>query len=201
MKKIGIMGGTFNPVHNVHLLLAEHAYCQFQLDEIMFMPSRRPPHKSLQEIADDEHRLNMLLLATKNNTHFSVSTEELNRDGITYTADTLISLHKSMPDTEFYFIIGGDSLRDIEHWYHPEIIFANAHVLASGRYELSAEEVANKIKHLNNLFHTDIQLIDIPNLQISSQMLRSMHAAGESLRYLVPDEVNDYINNNQLYLD
>ncbi len=121
--KIGIMGGTFNPIHFAHLILAESAYEELNLDKILFMPSKKPPHKLNESIESDEHRIQMIQLAIKSNPHFDLSCVELEREGITYTADTLEELNRNYPQDEFYFIIGADSLFQIEDWWHPEQIF------------------------------------------------------------------------------
>src|SRR5690606_12925515 len=106
MKKIGIMGGTFNPIHYGHLFLAENAYEQMGLDQILFMPSNNPPHKKVKDIVSNEHRKIMVHIAIKDNPHFTLSTIELEREGTTYTADTLAILTREQPDTEFYFLVG-----------------------------------------------------------------------------------------------
>lgn len=120
MKKIGIMGGTFNPIHNAHLMMAQAAYEQYELDEVWFMPSKNPPHKSQSEIVSEEHRSRMVQFAIDDSKHFLFSDIELKRQGTTYTCETLAQCVEEFSDTRFYFILGGDSLCHFEQWYHPE---------------------------------------------------------------------------------
>ena len=120
MKRIGIMGGTFDPVHNGHLLLGRQALSEYGLDQVWYMPSHIPPHKKDHRITDPKDRLAMLELALKGIPFFTVSDFEMKRDGNTYTAQTLELLKDAYPEDEFYFIIGADSLFQLETWYHPE---------------------------------------------------------------------------------
>ena len=119
-KRIGIMGGTFDPIHIGHLILGETAYEQFQLDEVLFMPSGNPPHKrNRAHRATDDQRCEMVKRAIASNPHFSLSLEEMNEDGFTYTYRTLERLNKKHPNTEYYFILGADSLFDFDEWKEP----------------------------------------------------------------------------------
>ena len=133
MRRVGILGGTFDPVHNGHLLLGEQAHREYGLDEIWFMPSHVPPHKKDHHITDGAARIRMLELATESVPYFSVSDFEMGREGNTYTAQTLALLKEAYPDIEVYFIIGADSLYQLESWYHPEQVMAQAVLLVSGR--------------------------------------------------------------------
>ena len=133
MRRVGILGGTFDPVHNGHLLLGEQAYREYGLDEIWFMPSHVPPHKKDHHITDGAARIRMLELATESVPYFLVSDFEMGREGNTYTAQTLALLKEAYPDIEVYFIIGADSLYQLESWYHPEQVMAQAVLLVSGR--------------------------------------------------------------------
>ena len=205
MKRTGIMGGTFNPVHIAHLILAEHALEQFALDEIMFLPSRRPAYKPAEEILPDAVRFQLLQLATAENPAFYVSDLELKREGNTYTADTMLQLKQLEPDTDFYFILGGDSLMKFERWYHPEIILANAHLLATtrgnGTDTAKQELVYQKAEELNRRFHSDIQVFTTPLMEISSTEIRKRLQNGQSVRYLMPEPVRscleDYVGVKQ----
>src|SRR5690554_331928 len=123
MKKIGILGGTFDPIQNAHLVLAECSYEQFDLDRVWFMPSKNPPHKINKYIESKEHRSNMIKLAIEDNPHFEFSDFELMRQGLTYTTDTLLMLNQEYTDVKFYFIIGEDSLFDLENWKKPHLLF------------------------------------------------------------------------------
>ncbi|MCD8018329.1 MAG: nicotinate-nucleotide adenylyltransferase [Clostridiales bacterium] len=131
-RKVGIMGGTFNPIHFGHLLLAETAYHQFHLDEILFMPTKNTYYKRMKNLVSEEDRVEMIRLAIRENDHFTFSAEELDREGTTYTVDTLNDLTRKNPDCEYYFILGADSLYHIESWKEPEAIFSMAVILVAG---------------------------------------------------------------------
>jgi nicotinate-nucleotide adenylyltransferase len=200
MNKIGIMGGTFNPIHTAHLILAEEAYEQLGLDKILFMPSKKPPHKLNDEIVSNEHRLNMIHLSIEDNKHFELSTLELEREGITYTSDTLRELTKLSCENEYYFIVGGDSLFMIESWWEPEVIFALCHIVVAIRGE-AKEDLRQKITYLSEKYNASIHLLKTPNLEISSHELRLSRNENKSIRYYVPELVNKYILDNGLYLN
>lgn len=199
MKKVGIMGGTFNPIHTAHLILAENAYEQFRLDQIVFMPSKQPAYKDLGDIIAKEHRQKMIELAIEGNPHFSIDTMEYEREGNTYTADTLIELHQKYPDNEYYFIVGGDSLYQLEHWNRPQVILSLAHILAAQREDITDDRMIAKIDELEESFHADIRLIHIPQFDISSNMIRERLREGKTVRYFVPEKVDDYIREHGLY--
>jgi nicotinate-nucleotide adenylyltransferase len=199
MSKIGIMGGTFNPIHLAHLIMAEHAYEQFSLDKILFMPSKNPPHKPQTDIISDLYRSRMVQLAIEDNPHFEFSSLEIDREGTTYTFETLEDLSKKYPDNEYYFILGADSLFTIEHWRNPGRIFELSQVIAAGRDHLSDEEMIKQIAYISTKFYANIHLLRTPNMDISSQMLREKIRLGQSIRYYVPKEVEEYILEHKLY--
>lgn len=200
MQKIGIMGGTFNPIHYAHLTLAEFAKEQFAFDKVMFLPSKRPAHKSIRELADDSHRLAMVKLAIENNPDFYVSTIEFEREGNTYTIDTLKYLSENSKDTEYYFIIGGDSLFSFEEWKDSKQILKLCNIVAATRGEYDSESVKNKIKEFNKRYDSDIKYLEIPGMDISSHMIRQRIDNSQTVRYLTPDSVIEYIKNNKLYM-
>lgn len=199
MKKIGIMGGTFNPIHIAHLILAECAYEQFGLDEVVFFPSKRPAYKELDEVIEGKYRQEMIELSIRDNPHFSINTMEFNREGNTYTADTLTILKKEHPDCEYYFILGGDSLFQIEQWRHPDIIFQSAHILAAQRQEYTNDALLQKISELKKTYEADISILYVPMMDISSNMIRNRIRKNQSIRYLVQGLVQEYINEHGLY--
>ncbi len=199
MRKVGIMGGTFNPIHYGHLLLAENAYEQIGLDKILFMPSKKPPHKASLEVASGEHRLDMVKLAIGNNPHFVASTLELDREGMTYTADTLAILAGENPDTEYYFIIGGDSLLQMTEWRAPQIVFKLCTIVAAGRNQLPRNTLEQQVKRLHEAYGASIILMDMPAIEISSADIRERTASNKSIRYYVPEQVLDYIKEHGLY--
>ncbi|HKL80754.1 MAG TPA: nicotinate-nucleotide adenylyltransferase [Mobilitalea sp.] len=199
MKKVGIMGGTFNPIHNGHLFLAEYAYEQIGLDRVLFMPSKNPPHKEEMDIISSEHRLNMVMLATRDNPHFEVSTFEMDREGITYTADTLSLLTKENPDTEYYFIVGADSLLMMTKWMNPQIVFKLCTIVAASRNHLPQRQLNIQAKLLRESYGASIIMLDMPTLEISSASIRERNATDKSIMYYLPKSVNDYIKVHGLY--
>lgn len=199
MKKIGIMGGTFNPIHNGHLFLAENAYEQLGLDQILFMPSKNPPHKDKDDIVSEEHRLNMVRLAISDNPHFALSSMEIDREGITYTADTLTILNNQNPDTKYYFIEGTDSLLMMEKWKSPQTIFNLSIIVVAGRDKLPKETLEFHMDKLQKAYDAEIVLLSMPIMEISSEDVRERLATYKSIRYYVPDQVIDYIKMHNLY--
>ena len=199
-KKVGILGGTFDPIHIAHLILAENAWQQFQLDTVLIMPSGEPPHKADRLITSAEHRVRMLQLAIDDNKHFKLSTIEVEREGKTYTAETLTMLCENNPDCEYYFIIGADSLFQLEKWYHPEVIMRHAILLAAVRDDMQAPEVEAQMEHLKKKYHAQIYLLHTPDMSLSSSTIRERISKGESIKYMVPKDVEKYIYQNKLYL-
>lgn len=199
MKKIGIMGGTFNPIHFGHLFLAENAYEQLGLDMVLFIPSKNPPHKNKPEDVTEQQRIDMIQLAIQENPHFELSTIEMEREGMTYTADTMMILKEQNPDTDYYFIIGADSLFLLHKWYQPQIIFDNCTVVAANRDHGDQKALAEQVQLLKNEFHANIILIDMPTVQVSSCNIRERLAERKSIRYYLPNPVLEYIENNHLY--
>ncbi len=199
MRKVGIMGGTFDPIHIGHLIIAEKAREQFHLDEVLFMPSGTPYMKNVDEVLPGQVRSEMTKLAIEENPLFSVSTIEIEKEGSTYTYETLETLHDKNPNTEYYFILGADSLFAMEHWKNPEKIFADCHILAALRNDKNAEEMEAQAAYLKEKFNADISLINTGHIEISSSMIRELVKDGHSIRYLVPDAVYDYIIKNKLY--
>ena len=201
MKRIGIMGGTFDPVHNGHLLIAENAYEQLALDEVRFIPTGRSPHKQGKQITEGTHRLQMVKLAIADHPDFIADDIELRSEQLSYSYITLQKLCKNAPDDEFYFIMGGDSLRDFKTWYHPEVICSCATLVAAIRDDCDHEHLMVYAKELEQLYSARVRLIRTPNLSVASSELRRRIRAGETIRYQVPDVVREYIQSNRLYLD
>ena len=180
MRRVGILGGTFDPVHNGHLLLGEQAYREYGLDEIWFMPSHVPPHKKDHHITDGAARIRMLELATESVPYFLVSDFEMGREGNTYTAQTLALLKEAYPDIEVYFIIGADSLYQLESWYHPEQVMAQAVLLVSGRtYEDGGVSLEDEVSYLNKKYGADIRILHNPKIEEASADIRKRAALGE----------------------
>ena len=147
-RKTGILGGTFDPVHVAHLILAECAYRQFGLDEVLLIPNGDPPHKVGKKTSPGFHRLRMLRIAAEGVPYFHVSGMELEREGLSYTSDTLQQLKKDNPDTDYYFIMGGDSLFQIETWHEPARIMASCRILVGIRGQESLESHQEQARSL-----------------------------------------------------
>ena len=201
-KRIGIMGGTFDPIHIGHLILGETAYHQFHLDKVLFMPAGNPPHKQVRENrATDSQRVDMVRLAIASNPHFTLSMEEMHREGYSYTYRTLERLKKRYPDTEYYFILGADSLYTFDEWKEPARILGACTILVGTRNHTSDEKLDRVIEHLEEKYHGQIEKLESLNIDISSKMIRSWIEKGRSLAYYVPDQVIEYIQKNNIYKD
>lgn len=199
VKKVGILGGTFNPIHMGHLIMAELALEQFQLEKVIFMPSKNPPHKQGAFIASDEHRKQMIELSIKGNKKFELSTLELEREGITYTVDTLNYLVNNFPEEEYYFIIGADSLFQLETWKEPKKILGLANIVAATRYHIAVEVMKEQVRYLENTYTGKIEILDIPTIELSSKSIRERIESGKTIRYFTPEKVHEYILANKLY--
>ena len=199
MSKVGIMGGTFNPVHLAHLEMARCAMKQKELEKVLFMPSKLPPHKKGQDILNEEFRAEMVQLAVSGENGFFYSDFELRREGVTYTAKTLELLCRQYPEDKFYFIMGGDSLFQFEQWHQPEKILQYAVILAAARGEVRQKEMLSQAAYLSGKFHGDVQVIRMPKMEISSSMIREKLARGENVREYLPEKVYEYIRKNHCY--
>lgn len=200
-KKVGIMGGTFDPIHTGHLILGENAYEQFALDGVLFMPSGNPPHKKDRQGASNEQRTEMVRLAVEDNPHFRLSLEEMHELGYIYTSKTLQRLTEKNPDTDYYFIMGADSLMYFEKWHEPEVISALCTVVVAVRDHLSDEQMDAKIRELSDSFGTRIRKLETPNIDISSHQIREWVSEGKECRYYLPEKVRRYILREGLYVE
>ena len=198
-RKVGVMGGTFNPIHMGHLLLAEWAMEKAGLDQILFIPTGNPYMKDNCHVLSGEIRIQMTALAIADHPDFKVSGMEVERKGHTYTCDTMEQLKKKSPKDEFYFIMGADCLHTIEKWRDPQRIFEFCSVIAAARNGSSLQQMEEKCKELSRKFHGNIFLLQFPAMEISSTDIRERVACGRSIRYLVPEKVRDYIISNRLY--
>lgn len=199
--KVGIMGGTFNPIHKGHLMLATFAISQCSLDKIWFMPSGLPAHKSNEELLDASYRMEMVKLAIEGESSFVASSFEIEREGFTYTADTMIALKKHYPKLNFYFIIGGDSLMKFHQWVRPDIISAHTTLLAAGRSGYAKEALQQQATYLKQQFGTRVLFLDMPEFPISSREIRGWLKEGqyEKVTDALPKKVVDYIEQHHLY--
>lgn len=200
MAGIGILGGTFNPIHKGHLAMAKRAYEQFGLSEVWFMPSKRPPHKDNSQLVPDKDREAMVRLSIAGCSYFKFSEMELLREGITYTVDTLKQLKREYPQDEFYFILGADSLYQIESWKAAKEVLGLAHILCAPRYPSTLLEDELQKSRLEELYGADIHLIEMEAMRVSSESIRAMLKCGqeEAVDYL-PEAVFEYIRERKLY--
>lgn len=188
-ERVGIFGGTFNPPHLGHLLIAERARESAELRKIIFVPAFQPPHKIGRAIISPRHRLEMTKLAVKGNKYFEVSDIEIRQAGISYTVQTLRTLRTILPGKEFFLILGSDSLAEYDGWREPGEIRAMAELLVYSRGNDSSR-----------LLPQGVEPIRGPVIEISSTDIRGRVARGESIRYLVPASVETYIKKHSLYL-
>lgn len=199
MSRIGIMGGTFDPIHLAHIEMARCAREQKGLDKILFMPSKIPPHKRDRQILPEELRGEMVQLAIEGEKGFAYSDFELKREEVTYTAKTLELLKAQYPEESFYFIMGGDSLFQFENWYMPEQILQYAVILAVSRDGVLQQNMEKKASELSARFHGEIQVLSMQEMDISSSMIREKIFRGESVQAYLPPSVYDFIRKNHLY--
>ena len=195
-KRLGVMGGTFDPIHHGHLVTAEEAVWQFELDEVVFVPTGQPWMKQDREVTSAEDRYLMTVIATASNPSFSVSRIEVDRQGPTYTVDTLEQLRAEAKEpVDLFFVTGADAMLEIFHWKDPEEVLARAHFIAATRpgYDLTRFEAETPSAHPN------VSVMHIPALAISSTDIRRRVAEGEPVRYLVPEGVQTYIEKARLY--
>lgn len=197
--RIGIIGGTFDPVHIGHLIIAQNAISQYHLDRILFIPTGRSPHKDDRYIEQSAHRLEMLRLSIRNNPDFFFSAMEINAPHTSYTYLTLEELSGQYPQWDLYFIMGADSLHSLQEWCHPEIICRLATILVAVRDDLGMEAIHSEAERLKELYGADIRPIITPNVSVSSHDIRNRVKKGEPIRYLVPADVEEYICHHGLY--
>lgn len=198
--RIGLMGGTFDPIHIGHLILGETAYEQFNLDRVIYMPAGNPPHKRHREgRASNEERYAMVERAIASNPHFQISDFEMKEDDLSFTYRTLETLKEKHPEDTFYFIIGADSLFDFDTWRNPQRICDACTLVAATRNHTPQEKLDAQIQHVRELYHASIEKLESGNIDCSSEMIRSYVAEGHSIRYYVPDCVREYIIEHHIY--
>ena len=190
-KRVGIYGGTFNPIHNAHLLIAEQVYANLCLDRVDFLPDAIPPHVDRKKAVDADLRLQMLELAVKDNPHFGIEKAELHRGGVSYTYDTMKRLINQHPDTDYYFIIGGDMVDYLPTWHRIE------ELVRLPRFHF----VAVRRQGAQNMTKYPVIWIDVPTVAFSSTDIRRRVQQGTTIRYMGPQAVADFIKEHQLYHD
>lgn len=200
MSRIGVFGGSFDPVHVGHLVLADQCREQLNLDEVRFVPAYVSPLKQHAAPISSEHRVAMLRLAIQGNCNFSVDTRELEREGVSYTVDTLLSMREEFPEAELFLLMGADSVQDLPKWKSPERILELAAIGAITRGGVGEPDwtIVEQFVGPERLLQVR-QRIDTPSLEISSSDLRQRIADGRSVRYLLPELVERYVNEHDLY--
>lgn len=200
--KIGIMGGTFDPVHNGHLTLAQAALDQFDLDEIWFLPNGNPPHK--QEVTDEVHlghRVRMVEAAIRPYSAFRLCMYEAERKAVSYSYATMEHFRMVYPEHRFYFIVGADSLLALHTWKHPERLVKTCVLLASCRDDVDNSRLESAIRQMNRDYHSDIRLLKAPKVPVSSREIRKLIASGSCKQadIYLPGQVAAYIKEHCLY--
>ena len=193
LKRIGVFGGSFDPIHIGHLAIAQEALWQCELDIVLFMVTARPPHKK-EPVAPVRDRLRMVGSAIEGEPHFRVSQMEIERGGASYTAETLKQLGELYPEASFYLIVGADSAVDFSSWKNPEAVIAMANIVVAPRpgFDLSRMEPSLKGK---------ARVFESPTIELSSTMIRNRLREGRPIRFLVPETVERYIRERGLYSD
>lgn len=194
-KKIGLFGGTFDPIHTGHLIVAEIIRDDLNLDRIIFVPTRKHPFKKSSFISDESHRSKMIAIAIRNNRHLGVSDIELKTDRIAYTVDTVKEFREDYPEGsgDIYFLMGMDNLNQFHLWKDPDLLVEMCRIVVFTRPGFEPAREAKK-------YLPHIRIIQIPLLEISSTQIRKRVKSGQTIRYLVPRDVESYILRNKLYV-
>jgi nicotinate-nucleotide adenylyltransferase len=200
MSRIGIMGGTFNPIHIGHLIAANEVKERFGLDKVLFIPSGTPPHKPDSEVIGQEHRFEMVRLAVASNAGFEASRLEIDREGYTYTVNTLLELREMYDkETTFYFIIGTDVIPELKTWREFEKVFQLCEFIAVLRPGYPESSFMSELHQLTVKWGARIHPVQLRLIDISSTEIRERIMNGASIKYLVPDAVEEYILDKGLY--
>lgn len=197
MRRVGILGGTFDPIHHGHLVAAQEVYYRLKLDKVYFVPAGHPPHKPRQNITPPEKRVEMVRLAIGHHEGFEISRVDVDRPGPSYTIETLELLKQAWPETQLYFIMGMDSLSDFLAWHAPNRIIALTRLAVVSRphYEADLQSLEKALPHLVE----NIDWVPMPWMEISSTDLQRRVREGAPIRYLVPPAIESYIQKNNLY--
>jgi nicotinate-nucleotide adenylyltransferase len=201
MKKIGLMGGSFNPIHYGHLLLAESARDKLQLDKVIFIPNGSNPLKDNPANLENQHRYNMVALAIESNPFFTISDIEIDQEGYTYTIDTVNALsEKENDEVAYYFITGSDIMFEITRWKGVDELFDKVNFITTFRPGNNQAELDERIADLEKVYNARIDKMSAPEMDISSSDIRSRVKNGYSIRYLLPETVEEYITEHELYM-
>jgi nicotinate-nucleotide adenylyltransferase len=196
--RIGLLGGTFNPPHLGHLVCAQDAWAQLELDRVLFVPVHTPPHKPIEADPGVEHRVELCRRAVAGDERLGVSRVEADVAGPSFTVDTLRRLNDSRPEDQLTFIVGGDMAHALPRWREPEAILALAELGVAERLEVRREEILQALGGIPGALER-VRFFDMPRIDVSSTLVRRRVAAGEPVRYLVADAVADYIGRERLY--
>jgi nicotinate-nucleotide adenylyltransferase len=195
--RVGILGGAFNPPHLGHLVCAQEALVQLELDKVVFVPVGEAPHRTLDDDPGAEARLEMVELAIADDDRFTTSRIEMDRDGPSYTSDTLEQMRAESPDDELFLILGGDQAAALSTWHEPEKVLERATLAVFERLSWGRNAIVIKIGRLAGA--RDVRYLDMPLIQVSSSAIRRRVREGVPIRYLVTDKVVEYIATNELY--
>lgn len=202
IKKLAIMGGTFDPIHIGHLMTAEEVRNEFGIDQVVFIPTGQPPHKKGKRVTDSEHRYLMSVLATVENPSFHVSRIEIDRPGMTYTVDTIKEIKKLYaPDTKIYFITGADAVHEILTWNRVDELMKICEFVAVTRPGYKRRQLKGKVDELKQSYECKVHYLEVPALAISSSDIRERVREDKPIKYLVTEAVEKYIQKLELYSD
>lgn len=196
--RLGIFGGTFDPIHHGHLIIADELRHKLALERVLFLPAGRPPHKTEQDITSDDHRLTMLEMAIARDPRFEISMIDIERSGLSYTADSMLEHQERYPDAEITFLMGQDSFRDLPYWHEPGRLAALVELGVALRpgVVVDTESILQRVPEIDGRVH----FVDVPLIQIASSEIRRRVRVNEPIRYHVPNCVADYVIENGLYL-
>jgi nicotinate-nucleotide adenylyltransferase len=198
--RIGISGGTFDPIHYGHMIIAEQIRESLKLDKVIFIPSGLTPHKDISKVTPAEHRFNMVHAAVQTNSFFEASRIEIEREGYTYTIDTIKQLNEFYGETaRLFFITGADVIPELLTWKNHEKLFELCEFIAVLRPGFKKDGFIKEVEHLRTTYLAKIHVVDAPLIGISSTIIREKVKAGKSIKYLVPESVESYIIKNRLY--
>jgi nicotinate-nucleotide adenylyltransferase len=195
--RIGILGGAFNPPHIGHLVCAQEAHVQLELDKVVFVPTGQAPHREIEADPGGDVRFGLCEAAIEGDDRFEVSRVELDREGPSYTADTLAVLHEGAPDDELFLLLGGDQAASLARWHEPETVLELATLSVVERIGYTRNTIAIQLARLRG--SDRVRYLDMPVVQVSSTSIRKRVAAGRPIRYLVPGRVIEYIQSHGLY--
>lgn len=199
MKKIGILGGTFDPFHNGHMSIGVESIREVGLDLLILLPANISPFKVNREMELEEHRINMLEKFISAHPHFKLSKIEIDTDTVSYTYDTMQRLHSIYKDDKLYFICGSDALMTVDSWYKGKELLRSTAFIVANRPGFSLDSLKSKIQHYQDVYGSEIFLLSNPPLNISSTDIKKKLKYGRSIRDMVPKEIEKYIDEYSLY--